>query len=74
MLIGQDTQDQDKMIQGSEHLSQIVHLLPTEMRADVEKNIIKNLLEYEEGIMRRTKHVEGIVNDSMAETYLTGMS
>ena len=51
-----------------------MHLLPTEMRADVEKNIIKNLLEYEEGIMRRTKHVEGIMSDSMAETYLSGMS
>ena len=44
------------------------------MRAEVEKNIIKNLVEYEDAIMRKTKHLEGTLSDTMADTYLTGMS
>jgi hypothetical protein len=62
------------VIQGSEYLAQIVHLLPTEMRADVEKTILKNLQEYEESIMRKTKHVDGIFSDTTVDSYLTGMS
>lgn len=40
VLIGQDTQDLEKVIQGCEHLIQIVHLLPTDMRTSVESDII----------------------------------
>lgn len=46
VLIGQDTQDLEKVIQGCEHLIQIVHLLPTDMRTSVESDIIKILQEY----------------------------
>ena len=74
VLTGGDTLDSDKVIQGSEYLTQILHLLPSEMRADVEKNIIKNLLEYEDAIMKKTKQLDGTLSDTMADNYLIGIS
>jgi hypothetical protein len=51
-----------------------VHLLPAEMRLDVEKIILTNLRGFEEMIFKRTKKVDGQMNETAFDTYLWGMS
>jgi len=66
----------DRMIQGLEYLTQIAHLFPGEMRADVQNIVLANLRGYEEAIGKKTKRVEGPVRHSEGayDTYLEGIS
>jgi hypothetical protein len=44
------------------------------MRIDLQNIILSNMRNFEELILKRTKRIEGVMNETAFDNYLTGMS